>query len=85
VSDSSGVLLIASGDVDETMLETLEDYLKRQKKRLVAPKKPSMFANMPKDEGANWGGPIHFSASGRVSPAEVGGVDDNVFVESAEL
>jgi len=28
--------LIASGDVDETMLEALEDYVKRQKKRLVA-------------------------------------------------
>jgi hypothetical protein len=26
--------LIASGDVDETMLEALEDYVKRQKKRL---------------------------------------------------
>lgn len=28
--------LIASGDVDETMLEALEDYVKRQKKRLVS-------------------------------------------------
>lgn len=28
--------LIASGDVDETMLEALEDYVKRQKKRLIA-------------------------------------------------
>jgi hypothetical protein len=28
--------LIASGDVDETMLEALEDYVRRQKKRLVA-------------------------------------------------
>ncbi len=27
--------LIASGDVDETMLEALEDYVKRQKKRLM--------------------------------------------------
>jgi hypothetical protein len=27
--------LVASGDVDETMLEALEDYVKRQKKRLV--------------------------------------------------
>jgi hypothetical protein len=26
--------LIASGDVDGTMLEALEDYVKRQKKRL---------------------------------------------------
>jgi hypothetical protein len=26
--------LVASGDVDETMLEALEDYVKRQKKRL---------------------------------------------------
>jgi len=32
--------LIASGDVDETMLEALEDYVKRQKKRL-APKAAS--------------------------------------------
>jgi hypothetical protein len=29
--------LVASGEVDETMLEALEDYVKRQKKRL-APK-----------------------------------------------
>jgi hypothetical protein len=28
--------LIASGDVDDTMLEALEDYVKRQRKRLVA-------------------------------------------------
>jgi hypothetical protein len=28
--------LIASGDVDETMLEALEDYVKRQKKRLAS-------------------------------------------------
>jgi hypothetical protein len=28
--------LVASGDVDETMLEALEDYVKRQKKRLTA-------------------------------------------------
>ncbi|WP_050423632.1 hypothetical protein, partial [Bradyrhizobium tropiciagri] len=27
--------LIASGDVDATMLEALEDYVKRQKKRLA--------------------------------------------------
>jgi len=26
--------LIASGDVDETMLDALEDYVKRQQKRL---------------------------------------------------
>jgi len=31
--------LIASGDVDETMLEALEDYVKRQKKRLGLEKK----------------------------------------------
>lgn len=31
--------LVASGDVDETMLEALEDYVKRQKKRLTAPTK----------------------------------------------
>jgi len=29
--------LIVSGDVDETMLDALEDYLKRQKKRLGLP------------------------------------------------
>jgi hypothetical protein len=29
--------LVASGDVDETMLEALEDYVKRQKKRLARP------------------------------------------------
>jgi hypothetical protein len=28
--------LVASGDVDETTLEALEDYVKRQKKRLIA-------------------------------------------------
>jgi len=27
--------LVASGEVDETMLEALEDYVKRQKKRLA--------------------------------------------------
>jgi hypothetical protein len=32
--------LVASGEVDETMLEALEDYVKRQKKRL-APKAAS--------------------------------------------
>jgi hypothetical protein len=32
--------LIASGDVDETMLDALESYVERQKKRLgIAPKK----------------------------------------------
>ena len=32
--------LIASGDVDESMLEALEDFVKRQKKRLgIDPKK----------------------------------------------
>ena len=29
--------LIASGEVDETMLDALEDYVKRQKKRLGLP------------------------------------------------
>jgi hypothetical protein len=33
--------LIASGDVDDTMLEALEDFVKRQRKRLAAPKTPS--------------------------------------------
>ena len=36
--------LIPSGDVDETMLDALEDYVKRQKKRLGLP---------PKKEAAN--------------------------------
>jgi hypothetical protein len=31
--------LIASGDVDETMLDALEDYVKRQKKQLGLPAK----------------------------------------------
>ena len=32
--------LVASGDVDETMLDALEDYVRRQKKRLgIAPEK----------------------------------------------
>jgi hypothetical protein len=31
--------LIASGDVDETMLDAIEDYVKRQKKRLGLPAK----------------------------------------------
>ena len=31
---SNYLKLVASGDVDETMLEALEDYVKRQKKRL---------------------------------------------------
>ena len=35
--------LIASGEVDETMLEALEDYVKRQKKRLATtPKLPPL-------------------------------------------
>jgi hypothetical protein len=28
------VKLVASGDVDETLLDALQDYVKRQKKRL---------------------------------------------------
>jgi hypothetical protein len=32
--------LIASGEVDETMLEALEDYVKGQKKRLTTTPKP---------------------------------------------
>lgn len=39
--------LIASGEVDETMLDALEDYVKRQKKRLGLP---------AKNEAANRGG-----------------------------
>jgi hypothetical protein len=33
-NQQSYLKLIASGDVDETMLEALEDYVKHQKKRL---------------------------------------------------
>ena len=29
------VKLIASGDVDDTLLDAIEDYVKRQKKRLL--------------------------------------------------
>jgi hypothetical protein len=33
--------IVASGEVDETLLDALEDYVKRQKKRLsTAPKPP---------------------------------------------
>ncbi len=34
--------VVASGDLDETLLEALEDYIKRQKKRLGAVKPPSV-------------------------------------------
>ena len=37
------VKLVASGAVDDSLLEALEDYVKRQRKRLKA----------PKDEAAN--------------------------------
>jgi hypothetical protein len=37
------VKLIASGTVDDSLLEALEDFVKRQRKRLQA----------PKDEAAN--------------------------------
>ena len=33
-SPQTYVKLIASGDVDDTLLEALEDYVKRQRKRL---------------------------------------------------
>lgn len=32
--------LVASGEVDDVLLEALEDFVKRQRKRLAAPKKP---------------------------------------------
>jgi hypothetical protein len=41
--------LVASGEVDETMLEALEDYVKRQKKRL-APKAASAGYKIDLDE-----------------------------------
>jgi len=37
------VKLVASGDVDATLLDALQDYVKRQKKRL----------GLPSDEAAN--------------------------------
>jgi hypothetical protein len=42
--------LIASGDVDETMLEALEDYVKRQKRRLNVPP----MNGMEQDERGVW-------------------------------
>jgi len=33
------VKLVASGEVDNTRRDAIEDYVKRQKKRLAAPKK----------------------------------------------
>jgi glucose/arabinose dehydrogenase len=41
--------LIASGDVDETMLEALEDYVKRQKRRLgvAVPRTPGTGGQVP--------------------------------------
>lgn len=41
--------LIASGDVDETMLEALEDYVKRQKRRLgvAAPRTTGAGGQVP--------------------------------------
>jgi hypothetical protein len=39
--------LIASGDVDETMLKALEDYVKRQKKRLGLPEKRGRQLRQP--------------------------------------
>jgi hypothetical protein len=32
--------LVASGEVDETLLEALSDYVKRQRKRLGLPDEP---------------------------------------------
>lgn len=37
--------IIASGDVDETMLDALEDYVKRQKKRLASQPEKKEAAN----------------------------------------
>ena len=53
--------LIASGDVDETMLEALEDYVKRQKKRLIA------FGSMP-DHVKNRERPSLVDAAKNVGP-----------------
>jgi hypothetical protein len=46
--------LIASGDVDGTMLEALEDYVKRQKKRLGLPHEVPPMAGMEKDANGVW-------------------------------
>jgi hypothetical protein len=45
--------LIASGDVDGTMLEALEDYVKRQKRRLGIQPTPPM-GNMEQDPDGTW-------------------------------
>jgi hypothetical protein len=34
------IKLVASGEVDETLLEALSDYVKRQRKRLGLPDEP---------------------------------------------
>jgi hypothetical protein len=42
--------LVASGDVDGTMLEALEDYVKRQKRRCrlgISPAQPSAGGKCP--------------------------------------
>ena len=41
------VKLVASGDVDESLLDAIEDYVKRQKKRLAGKPKAA------NDEAAN--------------------------------
>jgi hypothetical protein len=42
--------LIASGEVDETMLEALEDYVRRQKKRLDPARQMAEALRNPKAE-----------------------------------
>ena len=39
--------LIASGDVDDGLLEALEDFVKRQRKRLIASESVSDVARQP--------------------------------------
>jgi len=59
-SPANYLKLVASGDVDGTMLEALEDYVKRQKKRLgIDPRRAqtdeaaARAARGRKDEAAN--------------------------------
>jgi hypothetical protein len=39
VEPREGIGLLASGDVDASLLDAIEDYVKLQKKRLATPKK----------------------------------------------
>ena len=65
--------LVASGEVDETMLEALEDYVKRQKKRLSArptidsPKARAEMRAFMKDDDEEAAVGIRFPSLARLS------------------